>query len=85
MLAKLHWSRIHFFYRNQLFLAEAHVLIFDIDFDEFSTLTPLELYVENASSMNISQNTKFKISNLRLAVLISCSNKKKKVYIALFF
>ena len=82
------------FYKNQLFLAEAQLFLFlNSILTSFQPWPPLNYMLKMllvisslrfpdqfTSSMNIFQNTNFKISNLRLAVLIKVVFMKK-VYI----
>ena len=80
-----------FFYKNQLFLAEAQLFLFlnsiltsfqpwpplNYMFKMLLVISSLRFPDQFASSMNIFQNTNFKISNLRLAVLIKVVLIKK--------
>lgn len=86
------WGGILFFYKNQLFLAEAQLFLFlnsiltsfqpwpplNYMFKMLLVISSLRFPDQFASSMNIFQNTNFKISNLRLAVLTKVVLIKKK-------
>ena len=85
------WGGILFFYKNQLFLAEAQLFLFlnsiltsfqpwpplNYMFKMLLVISSLRFPDQFTSSMNIFQNINFKISNLRLAVLIKVVLIKK--------
>ena len=86
-------SKYTFLYKNQLLLAEAQLFLFlnsiltsfqpwpplNYMFKKLLVISSLRFPDQFASGMNIFQSTNFKISNLRLAVLIKVVLIKKSV------